>query len=435
MADDDVVFGERDAGRIGEVVRFVEHSPRYNLSRRRWGAPIPVDPTGGADGGGNSDGPCGCCNCLDCINACDAAAVDIVQSCSNCQTALYRYGIRLGAWAAFPNLGGGQNLDHVSGCVWKSEELTQSSGVYRWVFTQAKGSSTLKLEWVSGSDPVELNGGYRQVKFAAVASDDDWSCMCPMQMKAVSPDKFTLPLGLNCSVCVIPGAISTTSTASCGTCMPDNPCYKVDWPGIDGSALGCPSFIAWETDPSDSGFTMNWSGPLTNETGEYACKWETVIGTVTGISGGRLIVTSADNSASLEMVFRYTKTTLGFDGVYPTDWGNIAATFHCASFNCATGGTFTFNSDISDGGCATPEWPASLTVAASDCSFGESHADYGYGCGNSGGCSGCDWHTTFDGGVWTWHVTASDCGSCGNSCTSPITEASEGATAHTACAG
>lgn len=399
MAKEGYQLGDRAKSDFDGMRRRYHRQPDAGQARHRrvtWGDGA------NTDGNGNSSGPCGCCNCLDCVDLCDARDEDVVTDCEASGVALKTYSIDVGNWSAFPELGGTLVVTHVDGdCVWESDNLTQSSGVYKWVLTLAGASSTLQLEHVSGSDPVHLLNGFRQVKYEASGT---WNSLCASPMKAVSVERITSPAGLNCSICVIPklnsyDPICPTIPAVDGVipCFPvvefpdlgflfseDNPNH---WRYVSGENIpGNPEF----TFPY--GFTGNTVRTIHLQRGLDAhCSWGGAIDEEGAepevISNG--ISIGGHGGVTFNAAVDYTAGTVELN--FAAYHGSVIAQYYLDPDDWVIGvNTLALFTDYGSSSVVT--WPATITITATDCYYSSSHPDYGYGCGygasDSIGCTG-----------------------------------------------
>lgn len=434
--------------------RYIRRQPDAGQASHRrnpWGS------DSGSDGNGNSSGPCGCCNCLDCIDLCDARDEDVVTDCEACGVAIKTYLIDVGNWSAFPELGGSFLVTHVDGgCVWESDNLTQSSGVYKWVLTLAGGSSTLQLEHVSGADPVHLLNGWRQVKYVA---DGSWNCLCASHMKAESRERITRPAGLNCSICVIPrlGVYNPT----CPTIPSVDgviPCFtRFTFPDItflfsEDNPNHC-KYVSCENIPGNPMFNFPYGFEGSTErfmtlhrSGlDEHCPWGGGISEADPVppvvSNG--ISIGGHDGLSFSVSVDYTAGTI--DLLFYSYQGQVQAQYYLDPTDWVIGlNTLDLINDYGSSTAVT--WPATITITATDCMYSSTHPDYGYGCGY--GVTGdepadcgdsCYWlGIAVEGGDPIWSQTGGTgidfCANCGG-CPEPAVAATVGATAQTFCNG
>lgn len=413
--DEPVYFRGSDARRIERSVVAVENTILAGRPQRKAQNLAPQD----SDEGGNTSGPCGCCNCLDCVDLCRAAATDVITDCSNCPNgALKKYKAAVGYWLEYPDLtdAGEVTLTWDADCVWKSDTYTTGGGTYRWELTQAQSVTALQLVHVSGADPLVLLGGYWQVIWRSTQTSDEWSCLCNMSMRIQTPERVPKAAGLNCTICLSP---LPTVDALPLTCSPVDgviPCVEpLEFPGL--------AFLS--SDPAEFPYGFDGNTAVTIPLGitfdmDRPCLW----------AGTVLIPTTANGPASIAATL-----------YYPDAEGHTLF----LSFRCERGSTFRYYSmdpgdlvlgdntltvqplppSIADDSSLVT-WPSTLIMTLSDCIYGSTHADYGYGCGGTtgGGCGGqgCVYTAIDSNGIqggptgpWTW----STCGGCPDGCTMP----------------
>lgn len=402
MADKGVMITREGARRTAETNRRVlgRHSEVGEVRRKVYWPQ--QQPPGGDDGGGNTSGPCGCCNCLDCVDLCDANVDNVVLSVAECPNgALTQYEADLGDWSAYAMLGGVQTVtfDEDTG-TWLSAEIAQSGGVYQWEFTQAKSASTWTLLHVSGDDPVGITNGYTQVKWIAHQSDTDWSCLCNMQLSATAPDKF--PAGaratLNCAICVKPVEPEVTSP----NCTPVEgvvPCIEpFTFPELEWAFPDDPEIFPYQFDSSTAV--------------EVDMEYTFILGQTCPATGSTTINATHNGPATVTADLNYGAGTLRLN--FQAQTGSTFRDYYCDPATLVIGAnTFTKQplpptaEDDSD----LVTWPDTVTVTLSDCRFGSTHPDYGYGCGGSTGpCVGACIYRAVDSegtlrgpvGPWTW---------------------------------
>jgi hypothetical protein len=104
------------AERIEQVERDLSRSPV------RWPSPSPASVE--TDGGST---PCGCCDCTDCITPAEA----VIDDCDDCPNgASNSYTINIGAFTAFPDVGGEKTVTYSASCVWYSSSFAVATAAW-----------------------------------------------------------------------------------------------------------------------------------------------------------------------------------------------------------------------------------------------------------------------------------------------------------------
>lgn len=375
----------------------------------------PVTPTAGG---------CVCCDCMDCIDLCEASSPDVVQECAGCpHGALRRYVVSVGNWLEYPNItaGGTITLDHQDVCEWRSETVSTDGGTYQWVLSLAEGEPELFLEHLAGADPLRITNGYWQLKWIPATGGSAWSCLCHMAMKIASPDKTPRPTeGLNCSVCLMPRLTQANRVpASCSPVEGVLPCVEpFDFPALAFHSTDPLEFPYGFNGSTAVTFDMEWTIDI-----EIPCK---------AVGGDGITAPSGLNSpANVSAVLNYGAGILKL--LFQAPHGSTFREYHCAPEDLVLGDNVFLRqplplSVVDDSTLVT--WPETVIVTLSDCRFGATHPDYGYGCGAVAepyGCGGVgcqyvaiDSEGTQAGlvGPWSWGGCVGG-GGCPSGCTIP----------------
>lgn len=415
MAD---TFGLSKAGiqRTAETNRRV--LGRSEVGRRTRRVTWPEDANGG-DGTGCIG--CAGCNCTDCLELCESLNEDVILDCVSCADGAFKhYRFSVGYWAEYSGLGddpatGYTQVAYDAGCEWKSEVVFGGGGVYQWTLTQAAGSSTIQLWYVSGTDGLDLGTvgtpGANEVKFVFAENTATWSCRCSMQMKISDVNKAPLPGGLNCSICLIP--FPSTANTTC--------------PLVDGIVPCIPTFdfpqITWGTAYSDD-FPVGFDGttavevPMERNLGsiDETCPWVGSVILLEAVAAIDDTVITVNINYNTGVVDLYCQPGDGFGG--PS-----------AQYSLATPWVIGANvlNFVTDYGDADADWPATITVTLTDCTFLGTHPELcGEGPSTDGDCGGfgCQ-YTAYDStgtqggaiGPWTWG--GCEAGACPDGCSAP----------------
>lgn len=412
MADGDLFgFDENDVRRIADAVSFVEHNPRYQLKKRKY--PVGGAATSTAGGGGTGGGGCSCCDCTQCLNMCLQNATDVIQSCSSCVVAPKTFTVNFGAVI------GSQNFVYVSGCTWATANFNVyytyptggggvTFGVYKGTFVENGASSTLDITYVSGTDVMKLSTA-RQLSWKP---DPDlvWSCICNMTMiPAVSPQKFPPNLFVPCDPCVAPVDASAASYANCTylanhkLCINSITMTAPDFSGSGGvtdctpGALTAELLASQANDPSGCCFSLKGK-PYSASVGYYK-QFSCSPSGATMYVGVQVCINATTGAISVVV-----SICQGF----PSCIYNFSATYTAVGPVASGSNTVTYASSTATGpgggAIAGPTWPATLTIAASHCLFGDTNYDFGFGCGYGGGGGGADCGNC----LWTWNGTSWD---------------------------
>lgn len=412
MGDEGALLGPNAVRDLQAMRRVFKRQPNAGKPRNRrvkWD-----DLTSSPDGGGNTTGPCGCCNCVDCVNLCNEATdADVISDCTTCTNALSRYKFNPGAWAAFPGLvGGGEiDLDWVSGCIWESDHATDSGGTYKWRLTQIFNLTKVELVHVSGSDPTDITNGWRRVKWVSVVTTRNaWSCLCNMAMKLDAPDRVKLPAGLNCQICLVPVVKSQYPSGNCTPVEGVNPpCVEdIEFPGVT-----FPQFA----DPTKFPYGFDGETAVTIAMGFFPIE-----GITCAMRGGADLGGTVNTPGALSATLAYSVGELDFN--MQLGLGASLAHYEMDPDDLVLGANvFTL---ISSSDASLTVWPATITVTLSDCTFGSTHEDVGYGCGGEGvDCSGAgssSWEAVDDPESPTGFSWGIDTTTCTGSCRHPTVD-------------
>lgn len=428
-------FTEDSVNRIARSVRATEKMViGYPTRRRRY--PIPVQQDIRPQDGGTS--MCGCCDGMDCVPP-DSA---IVTACSSCPTgATDEYTFTIGTPETYPEVGGDQSVVHdpgYSSCTWTGDSFTVATAAwvaaryyyagdyvlndsgkqytctsagsaaltggpagtgtgitdgtatwdyaaaadttnnYRWRLTQAGTSSTLRLDFVSGTDVINLTD--RPITYTATAP---WSCRCISKMVLSTAETFANLDGVAGVVCLEPVA----STGCCDTC------FGFTLSGIAGPPSEC------------SSMNGDWLLPSVSD-----CEWDQVRGDVSAH------ISFETPNATLTLSGASFPVTYGLEDPHFCD-GNakvltqiggatctgFPATITLTPMECETTTTTTSTSTSSTS--STTE--TSTTTASS--STTETSTSTSTSSTTSSGCisNGCEW--TWSAGSETWSVTNNNC--------------------------
>lgn len=356
--------------------------------------------TGG--GGGTGGAGCSCCDCTSCLNMCDQNATDVIQTCSECTTAPKTFTVNFGSVI------GSQNFVYVSGCTWATANFTvtytypgpggSDSGTYKGTFVQNGTDSTLNITYVSGTDCLKLGSGYRVLSWKG-DPDKEWSCICNMTMiPAVPPHRFPPNLFAPCEACVAPVAATGLDAGDCPDYM-DNRCFTVmEFSGIDNGGPTILENVTFEFEP-DLPY----------------CRFHSVLQ-----PGG--VGVFPQGAATVGLGGPPIAPRLGIT-VYITGTSDKSQAVYTSSATTNDTGPMTF--DLVTTGADAAEWvgytwPSTLTVELTDCTFGASNYDYGYGCGTSStGCTGVCNVTSVSGTSPTnfvWTFTGAEASNCSSGC-------------------
>lgn len=362
---------------------------------------------------------------------CTQNADDVIQTCSECTVAPKTFTVSFGAVI------GTKTFVYVSGCTWETANFTvyyvyptggggSTAGVYKGTFVEAGTSSTLDITFVSGTDTMKLS----TARALSWKPDPDkfWSCICNMTMiPAVSPERFPPNLFAPCEACVAPVDATAASYADCGYLATNELCIdSVTMAAVDLSAAGgiqdCTlttltdePLATQSNDPTDCCFSLSGK-PYSAAIGYYeliACSpsgasmYQAVQVCVDATTGTLTVtVTIGQGYPAAIYIFEATYTAVG-----PVAVGANTVTYVSSAGYSTTGG----------GAITDATWPATLTIKASHCLFGDTNGDYGYGCG--GGSTDCSGLCTAVSEVgasptgFVWTFTGADPSNCvGASC-------------------
>lgn len=420
--------------------RFVKRLPDAGQPRhRRDHSNSITTQTGGGNGGGGNAGCC--CNSANCQDLCDANESDVVTNCGNCPSgALRYYTAELGSLLDDPTTGYTKfTADELESCKWVSANISVSGGTYRAYHFKNSSSSTIWVEWISGSDPLKLNDGYHQLKWKFNGVDEDWSCLCNMQFKLTTPDRIYKPSGLNSLVCLVP-RLGIHEPSDCPKVEGIVPCVEpVQFPSIT-FLFDQENPHHWATNTGESvdgAEAMTFPYGFEGDTGDQVipmsplltdCSWAGGVETVPPeppVSSNGILI-GGHGGVHYSVIVNYAAGTASF--TFYSYQGQVDATYFLDPAAWVLGeNTLTLQAQDGEDVATYPE---TIIIVLSDCRYSSSHPDYGYGCGGTGGgesgCGGfgCQYSAMDSNGVqggpdgpWTWM----DCGpgACPEGCTLP----------------
>jgi hypothetical protein len=383
-------------------------------------------------GGGGNGGSSGCCcNEADCVDLCTAIDSDVVTNCTACPSgAVKNYDAFIGISAAFPALRddavtGRTRLTWSHECDWRNAGFTIDGGLYQAAIVMA-ARPYIEIQHISGPDPLKVTDGYHRIRWNYTGSNAEYSCLCNMQFK-LDVSKVYKPKGLNQLICLQPVQLGELPIT----------CPKVINPETDEYVIPCLEFFSFPELAVTEICGYSGSTAVELNLGYYLDIERQCVRV------GSAVLRAESSPGANDQV------TVGVDIWYAGE--TVTLTLICpahAYYMVYTSPTeWVIGENVLTRVGDDDIYPEHVSVFLTDCVFGSTHPDTGYGCGGAhgtGDCGGsCFWLTLNNEdeasgpGPYRWIASGgvgTACAQCGG-CPEPDTEPTEGASATTYCEG